>query len=159
MYSYILLHIIIIIMVLQPFLGPWQLFSVSWSYIQSVGLLGRGISQSQARYLHTEQHKHRIKAHRHPCLEWDSKLMIPVFEWVKTVHALDRAATVLNYFCIYLYFFACFPYFEKKMKVGLCDLHAVCESTPINFGMPEPISMKLCISWHLSPSQRRTSYS
>jgi hypothetical protein len=37
-----------------------------------VGLLGRGISPSQGRYLHTEQHKRRINAHRHPCLEWDS---------------------------------------------------------------------------------------
>jgi hypothetical protein len=27
-------------------------------YTQSVGLLGRGISQLQGRYLHTEQHKH-----------------------------------------------------------------------------------------------------
>jgi hypothetical protein len=41
-------------------------------YVQSVGLLGQGISQSQGRYLHTEQNKHRINAHRHPCLEWDS---------------------------------------------------------------------------------------
>jgi hypothetical protein len=40
-------------------------FSVSWSYTQSVGLLERGISTSQGRYLHTEQHKH-------PCLEWDT---------------------------------------------------------------------------------------
>jgi hypothetical protein len=39
---------------------------------QSVGLLRRGISPSRGRYLHTEQHKHRINAHRHPCLEWDS---------------------------------------------------------------------------------------
>jgi hypothetical protein len=38
----------------------------------SVGLLGRGISPSQGRYLHTEQHKHRINSHRYPCLEWDS---------------------------------------------------------------------------------------
>jgi hypothetical protein len=29
----------------------------------SVGLLGRGISPSQGRYLHTEQHKRRINAH------------------------------------------------------------------------------------------------
>jgi hypothetical protein len=38
----------------------WTLaaFSVSLSYTQSVGLLGRGISLSQGRYLHTEQHKH-----------------------------------------------------------------------------------------------------
>jgi hypothetical protein len=43
----------------------WTLtaFSVSWSYTQSVGLVGRGISMSQGRYLHTEQHKHRIKAY------------------------------------------------------------------------------------------------
>jgi hypothetical protein len=32
-------------------------------YTQSVGLLGRGISQSQGRYLHEEQHKHRRNAH------------------------------------------------------------------------------------------------
>jgi hypothetical protein len=39
---------------------------------QSVGLLGRGISPSQGRAAYTGQHKHRIKAHRHPCLKWDS---------------------------------------------------------------------------------------
>jgi hypothetical protein len=51
----------------------WRLaaFSVSSSFTQSVGLLGRGISQSQGRYLHTGQHKNKINAHRHPCLEWD----------------------------------------------------------------------------------------
>jgi hypothetical protein len=32
-------------------------FSVSWSYTKFVLLLGRGISTSQGRYLHTEQHK------------------------------------------------------------------------------------------------------
>jgi hypothetical protein len=43
----------------------WALaaFSVSWAYTQSVGLLGRGISPPQGRYLHTEQHKHGINAH------------------------------------------------------------------------------------------------
>jgi hypothetical protein len=41
-------------------------------YTQSVGLLRRGISPSQGRYLHTKQHTRRINAHRHPCLEWDS---------------------------------------------------------------------------------------
>jgi hypothetical protein len=47
-------------------------FSVSQSFTESVGFLGRGIRQSQGRYLHTGQHKHRINAHRHPCLERDS---------------------------------------------------------------------------------------
>jgi hypothetical protein len=58
---------------LQSFCWTFAAFSVSWSYTQSVRLLGRGISPSQGRYLHTEEHKHRINAHRHPCLEWDSK--------------------------------------------------------------------------------------
>jgi hypothetical protein len=38
-----------------------------------------------------------------------------------------------------------FPYFEK-IKVGLCDLHAVCVSPlPINFSMAEPIFMKIYV--------------
>jgi hypothetical protein len=43
----------------------WALaaFSVSWSYAQSVGPLGRGISPSQGRYLHTGQHEPRMNAH------------------------------------------------------------------------------------------------
>jgi hypothetical protein len=51
--------------------GLGRFFS-SLIYTQSVGLLGRVLSPSQSRYLHTGQHKHRINAHRHPCLEWDS---------------------------------------------------------------------------------------
>jgi hypothetical protein len=47
-------------------------FSVLWRFTQSVGLLGREISPSQGRYLHTGHHKHRINTHRHPCLKWDS---------------------------------------------------------------------------------------
>jgi hypothetical protein len=52
----------------------WALaaFSISWSFTQSVGLLGRGICPSLGRYLHTEQHKHRINAYKYPCLKWDS---------------------------------------------------------------------------------------
>jgi hypothetical protein len=56
---------------LQPLLDFGPFFS-SLSYTQSVGFLVRGISPSQGRYLHTVQHKYRINAHRHPCLEWDS---------------------------------------------------------------------------------------
>lgn len=41
-------------------------------YTQSLGALGQVISPSQGHYLHTGQHKHRIKAHRHPYLKWDS---------------------------------------------------------------------------------------
>jgi hypothetical protein len=49
-------------------LVPLQFLNVR----QAVRFLGWGISPWQGRYPHTEQHKHRINAHRHPCLEWDS---------------------------------------------------------------------------------------
>jgi hypothetical protein len=50
-------------MALQPFVGTWSLFPACCSYTQSVGLLGQGIIPSQRLYIHTEQHKRRIKAH------------------------------------------------------------------------------------------------
>jgi hypothetical protein len=77
----------------RPFVVPWPLFSVSWSYRQPVGLLGRGISPSQGLYLHTKQHKHRINAHRYPSIPgvgFDPT--IRAFELAKTIHAWDRVA-------------------------------------------------------------------
>jgi hypothetical protein len=64
-----------------------RLFGLS-IHIQLVGLLEREISQSQGRYLHTEQHRDihassGIRTHD------------PVLERAKTIHALDRAATVI----------------------------------------------------------------
>jgi hypothetical protein len=59
-----------IYMALQPMLDLGHFFSFLILYM--VGLFGLGISLSEGRYLHSEQHKHRITAHRHPCLEWDS---------------------------------------------------------------------------------------
>jgi hypothetical protein len=50
-------------------LGYFFSFSI---YTQTVGLLGRLISPSQGRYLHTGQQKPRSNAHRHRCLVWDS---------------------------------------------------------------------------------------
>jgi hypothetical protein len=50
-------------MVLQPFVGPWTLLQFRNHFSQSVGLLERGISPSQGRYLDTGQHKHRTNAH------------------------------------------------------------------------------------------------
>jgi hypothetical protein len=57
MFIIIIIIIIIIIMALQPFVGPWSLFQFLDPYTQSVGLLGRGISPSEGRYLRTGQHK------------------------------------------------------------------------------------------------------
>jgi hypothetical protein len=48
---------------LFQFLNPYTVGRTPWM----------GISPSQGRYLHTEEYKHRINAHRHSCLEWESK--------------------------------------------------------------------------------------
>jgi hypothetical protein len=48
---------------LQPFDGPWPLLQFRNLFTQVEGLLGRVISRSQGRYLHTRQHKRRINTH------------------------------------------------------------------------------------------------
>jgi hypothetical protein len=79
-------------MALQPFIASWPLFILLILYI-----VGRtrwtGISPSQGLDLYTEQHKHRINEHRHPCLEWDSN---PRPQRANTAHALNRAVTVIG---------------------------------------------------------------
>jgi hypothetical protein len=57
----------------SPLLGFGLFFSFVIFFTQAVELLGRMVSLSQGRYLHTGQHTQRIKAHKHSCLEWDSK--------------------------------------------------------------------------------------
>jgi hypothetical protein len=71
-------------------LGLGLSFSSVIFFTHTVGLLGRVISPTQGRYLH------RINAHTdtYSWLEFEST--IPVFERAKTVHILDRAATVIN---------------------------------------------------------------
>jgi hypothetical protein len=50
------------------------------------------ISPSQGRYLTQTQNKYEQTAM--PRIGFDP--MIPAFKWAKTVHALDRAATVIG---------------------------------------------------------------
>jgi hypothetical protein len=75
-------------MALQPF-RPWPLFSFL-IYTQTLGLLGRGSACRKAA--HYTQNK-RIQRSM-PRLGFEPT--IPVFELAKTVHALDRAATVIG---------------------------------------------------------------
>jgi hypothetical protein len=79
---------------LQPPLGPWPLLFSSMIILQTLGLLGRVISSSQGLYLNTEQHKHRIHIHQTSmvCLGFEPTITASVR--AKTVHALDRSATV-----------------------------------------------------------------
>jgi hypothetical protein len=82
-------------MALQPFVGHWPLFLFLDLY--TVGLLGREISPSQGRYLHTEQHKHRINnTDIHASSGFEPT--IPVFERAKTVYVLDCTVTQIGVF-------------------------------------------------------------
>jgi hypothetical protein len=83
-------------MALQPFCWALPAFSVSWSSTKSVGLIGLGISPSQGRYLHTEQHKqNKLTETFIPWVGFEPT--IPAFELAKTVHSLDRAATAIGW--------------------------------------------------------------
>jgi hypothetical protein len=59
----IVINIINNIMALQPFVGPWPLLQ----FLDPIYAVDRApwrvISTSYGRYLHTEQHKHRIISH------------------------------------------------------------------------------------------------
>jgi hypothetical protein len=72
--------------------AAFQFFNL---FTQSVGLLGRGIKLSQGRYLHTGQHKQN-KGTLTSMPRKGFEPTIPVFERAKTVHDLDRAATVIG---------------------------------------------------------------
>jgi hypothetical protein len=71
---------------------PWNtLFHFRFLILgQSVGLLGRGISLSQGRYLHMATQTQNKRWHS--CLGW----AIRAFERAKTFHALDRSPTVIG---------------------------------------------------------------
>jgi hypothetical protein len=67
-----------------------------------VGYLGRVISPSQGRYLTQTQNK------RHPFFEWNSNSRS---QRLKTVHALDREATVISILRIKI--IKCYPTWRK----------------------------------------------
>jgi hypothetical protein len=85
-------------MALPAHSGPWPLIQFYNHFSQTVGRLGRVISLSQDLYLNTGQHKHRINAYTHqismPCVGFEPT--ISASERAKTVHALDRTATVTD---------------------------------------------------------------
>jgi hypothetical protein len=80
---------------------PRPLIQFRNHFLQTVGLLGQVISPSQGLYLNTGQHKHKIKAYTHQTpMPWVGfEPTIPASERAKTVHALDRAATVTGGVC------------------------------------------------------------
>jgi hypothetical protein len=81
-------------------LPPWNFFFhfCLLDLRPSVGLLGRVISSSQGLYLYTNT-ENRTHIHKHQTsMPWVGfEPMIPASERVKTVHALDRLATVTGH--------------------------------------------------------------
>jgi hypothetical protein len=86
-------------MALPAHSGPRPLIQFRNHISQTVGLLDRVISPSQGLYLNSGQHKRRINAYTHQSsMAWVGfEPTIPASERAKTVHALDRAATVTGY--------------------------------------------------------------
>lgn len=80
-------------MALQPIVRPWSLFPLSWSYIRSVRLLGRGISPTQSHYLHTGK-QNKGKQTSLPWVGFDPTTS--AFELENTVNALDRSVTAIG---------------------------------------------------------------
>jgi hypothetical protein len=106
-YMYLFIYLSIYLsMTLPPFVGSWPLFRFLNLFTQSVGPLGRGMSLSQGRYMHTGQHKHNKRTQTSmPQVEFEPT--IPVFERAKTVHVLDHATNVIGFprHSIYIYDF------------------------------------------------------
>jgi hypothetical protein len=86
----------IFLMALPAHSGPMPLISFRNHFSQTVGLLGRVISQPQGLYLYIEQHKHRINAYTHQAsMPWVGfEPTIQASERANTVHALHRAASM-----------------------------------------------------------------
>jgi hypothetical protein len=76
-------------MVLQPFVGPWPLLQFR-NLFYTDSLDERSARRKAARATQT----HNKCTHKHPCLRVGFEPKIPAFERAKTVHALNRAATV-----------------------------------------------------------------
>jgi hypothetical protein len=71
--------------------GSTALCWILAAFSVSSGILGQGISSSQCRYLHTEQHKHRLNSNR-----VGFEPTISLFERTKTVHTLDSVAFMIG---------------------------------------------------------------
>jgi hypothetical protein len=84
---------------LQPFVGPWTLFQVLKLFTQSVGPFGG--DQTVARPLHAYRSAQSQNIRTETSMsQVGFEPTIPVFERTKTIHALDRAATVIDFIVI-----------------------------------------------------------
>jgi hypothetical protein len=69
-------------------------FLVSWYYVQSKGLIEKGISPTQSLYIHTEHKQNKRTQISLPRVQFQPTIL--VFERAKIFHALGRSATVIG---------------------------------------------------------------
>jgi hypothetical protein len=87
-------NLILLLWLYSPLLGFGRFFSILILY--RVGRTPWTGEQPVARPLpahRTTQTQNKCTQYRHPCLEWDSN---PRSQRAKTIHALDRGATVIG---------------------------------------------------------------
>jgi hypothetical protein len=88
-------RILYLSMVLQPIVEPWSLLSFLTFY--TVGRTPWTGDQPVSRPLHAQTgHKHRINAHWHPCLKWDSKPWSQYFSGRRPRGHCDRHQEMLH---------------------------------------------------------------
>jgi hypothetical protein len=98
--------------------GSTALVDLARFFSFSVGRTPRmGISPSQGRYLHTEQHKQN-KRTQTSMSRVGFEPTIPVFERAKTVHSIDSAATVI--YLLHLLIHITLPFMSKS---PMCSHH------------------------------------
>jgi hypothetical protein len=116
-------------MALESFVWPWQLltFLIFFTVDRT---LGRGISPSQDSNLHTGQHKYRIKAHRHPYLEWN-RTRNPIV-WEAENSSCLRPHGHSSYYAIQMYFVIFLTFLWQMTDVSSCQRG---RSTPASLQM------------------------
>jgi hypothetical protein len=82
-------------MALQPFVGPWPLFQFFILYTVGRAPWTRDETVARPLLTHgtTQTHNNRIQTSM-PRVGFEHTM--PVFEWVETVHDLERAATLIS---------------------------------------------------------------
>jgi hypothetical protein len=82
-------------MALHPFVGPWPLFQFrSPIYDRTLWTGDQPVARSLSTHRTTQTQNKRTQT---SMTRVRFKPTTPVFEWAKTVHALDRAATVIGH--------------------------------------------------------------
>jgi hypothetical protein len=88
-------------MALQPFVGTWTFFNfvIPYTVITTPLMVDQPVARPLPTHRTAQTHIKHMQTSI-PRLEFEPR--IPVFERAKTVHALDRAATVIGNIVLYL---------------------------------------------------------